>query len=95
MDKVKALQKIPLQLSDLAVDERPSQEMTQIVRVDRIDNRGDIREHLTRDGKRTICGIEIGMRQMPCGNATCRRCEKILARLSETTGHGVMEVQTT
>jgi hypothetical protein len=51
-----------------------------MTKVDRIDDRGNIREHLTRDGHRTICGIEIGQRQLPCGNATCRRCEKIAAR---------------
>lgn len=51
----------------------------QMTKVDRIDDRGNIREHLTRDGQRTICGIEIGQRQLPCGNATCRRCEKIAA----------------
>ena len=49
-------------------------------KIDRIDDRGDIREHLTRDGRRTICGIEIGMRQPPCGNRSCKRCEKIAAR---------------
>ena len=51
-----------------------------MTKVDRIDDSGNIREHLTRDGHRTICGIEIGQRQTPCGNATCRRCEKIATR---------------
>ncbi len=56
----------------------------QMTKVDRIDDKGNIREHLTRDGQRTICGIEIGQRQTPCGNATCRRCEKIAARCQIT-----------
>ena len=62
--------------SDPANLVRPTQQMTKI---DRIDDRGDIREHQTRDGHRTICGIEIGMRQPPCGNRPCKRCEKIAA----------------
>jgi hypothetical protein len=49
-------------------------------KIDRIDDRGDICEHLTLDGQRTICGIEIGQRQPPCGNRACKRCEKISAR---------------
>ena len=80
-----------IQPSDPGSSARPSHEMTKI---DRIDDRGNIREHLTRDGIRTICGIEIGMRQVPCDNAPCKRCEKIVARLSETAGRGVMEMQT-
>ena len=95
MSKVSGLQKMALQLSDLGTAERPSYQMTKTFqRVDRIDDRGNIREHLTRDGIRTICGIEIGLRQTPCGNASCKRCEKIVARLSETTDRGVMGVQT-
>jgi len=50
---------------------RPVPRMTKI---DRIDDRGDIREHLTRDGRHTICGIEIGMWQPACGNRLCKRC---------------------
>jgi len=64
-----------------------------MTKIDRIDDRGNIREHLTRDQRRTICGIEIGYRQDPCGNATCRRCEKIAARLSEVVASGVKETQ--
>jgi hypothetical protein len=45
--------------------------------VDRIDDRGNIREHLTVDGRRTLCGIEIGMRQGASMNARCRRCDSI------------------
>lgn len=69
-------------LSDPTTPVRPVHQMTK---VDRIDDSGNIREHLTRDGHRTICGIEIGQRQVPCGNATCRRCEKIAARCQITT----------
>ena len=64
-------------LSDPGRPVRPVQQMTKI---DRIDDRGDIREHLTRDDRRTICGIEIGMRQPACGNRPCKRCEKIAER---------------
>ena len=63
--------------SDPTAALRPVRQMTKI---DRIDDRGDIREHWTIDGRRTICGIEIGMRQTPCGNRACKRCEKIAAR---------------
>lgn len=70
---------------------RPSKQLTKI---DRIDDRGNIREHLTRDGQRTICDIEIGYRQSACGNAPCLRCQKIFDRLSETADRGVMEVKT-
>ena len=31
-------------------------------------------------GNRTICGIEIGMRQPACGNRPCKRCERIAER---------------
>ena len=62
--------------SDPSTPARPP----DVTRIDRIDDRGDIREHLTRDGVRTICGVEIGMRQSPCGNRACRRCEKIATR---------------
>ncbi|MCJ7597367.1 MAG: hypothetical protein MUO41_01820, partial [Methyloceanibacter sp.] len=64
-------------LSDPTVSVRLVHQMTKI---DRIDDRGDIREHLTRDDRRTICGIEIGQRQPPCGNRPCKRCEKIAKR---------------
>lgn len=94
MGKVSRFQKTSLQLSDLEAAERPSYQMTGTTKIDRIDCRGDIREHRTHDGKRTICGLAIDMRQPPCGNRSCKRCEKIIARLSETTGHGVMEMPT-
>lgn len=73
----KTAQKEDHPLSDSDNAERLFQEMTKI---DRIDDKGDIREHFTRDGRRTICGIEIGYRQPPCGNRPCKRCEKIAAR---------------
>lgn len=68
-------------LSDLIAPVRP---VSQVTKVDRIDDKGNIREHLTREGVRTICGIEIGRRQTPCGNAPCRRCEKIAVRCQIT-----------
>ncbi len=64
-----------------------------MTKIDRIDDRGNIREHFTRDGVRTICGIEIGYRQAPCGNGPCRRCGKIAARLSEVAECGVGEMK--
>lgn len=68
-------------LSDPAA---PARLVTQMTKIDRIDDKGNIREHLTRDGQRTICGLEIGQRQPPCGNAPCCRCEKIAARCQIT-----------
>lgn len=61
-------------LSDPTAPVSPVHQMTKI---DRIDDRGDIREHWTHDGHRTICGIEIGMKQPACGNRPCKRCKKI------------------
>lgn len=51
-----------------------------LTKVDRIDDRGNITEHWTRDGRRTICGLQIGYRQNACGNRTCGRCEKLIVR---------------
>lgn len=62
-------------------------------KVDRIDSRGDICEHQTIDAHRTLCGIEIGQRQAPCGNRPCKRCEKVVARLSETQASSVDEME--
>lgn len=54
--------------------------MKEIERVDRIDDRGNIREHLRRrEEARTLCGLVIGMSQPACGNAECRRCAQIIA----------------
>ncbi len=78
------------ELSEPVAAPRPT---GQVTKIDRIDDRGDIREHWTRDGRRTLCGIPIGGRQSPCGNRPCRRCEKIVARLSETTVCGVDALQ--
>lgn len=80
-----------LQLAQIADDATPATPASRMVKVDRIDDKGNIREHLTLDGSRTICGIEIGYRQTPCGNATCRRCEKIATRLSEVAVCDVKE----
>jgi hypothetical protein len=71
-------------------------------KVDRIDSHGDICEHQTIDAHRTLCGIEIGQRQSPCGNRPCKRCEKalvagrrkeIVVRLSETPASNVDEMK--
>lgn len=53
-----------------------------LAKVDRIDEAGDIREHWTRDGRRTVCGIEIGHRQSASGNRPCRRCQIVVAATS-------------
>jgi hypothetical protein len=74
MQKIAQTNSPPSELADLTTPAR------QVTTIDRIDDRGDLREHRTRDGHRTICGIEIGMRQPPCGNRPCKRCEKIAAR---------------
>ena len=50
------------------------------MKIDRIDRRGDIREHDTRDGVKTVCGLALGMTQTAGGNRPCLRCEKIAAR---------------
>ena len=55
----------------------------QVTQIDRTDDRGDIREHLTRDGRRTICGLKIdasGRWEAPGGARVCKRCEKIAER---------------
>lgn len=66
--------------SDPMAPVRLVHQMAQMTKIDRIDDRGDIREHWTLDGHRTICGIAIGIRQPACGNRPCKRCEKIAAR---------------
>jgi hypothetical protein len=48
-------------------------------KIDRIDNRGDIREHFTRDGAKTICGLALSCTQSPADNRPCKRCERIVA----------------
>lgn len=54
-----------------------------VTKIDRIDNKGFIREHLTRDGERTICGLDLHpmMVQRACGNGLCKRCA-MLAKAS-------------
>tara|TARA_R110001592_G_scaffold30690_1_gene109501 strand:- start:3731 stop:3907 length:177 start_codon:yes stop_codon:yes gene_type:complete len=52
-------------------------------RIDRIARNGDIREHMTDDGDRTICGLRIEAEQPAIGNRTCRRCERIAARRAQ------------
>ena len=49
-------------------------------KIDRIAHNGDIREHLTRDGERTICGLDLDITQDAAGNRTCRRCEMLRDR---------------
>lgn len=82
------------QPSDLTELPRHADRMTKI---DRYDTRGDIREHWTLDGRRTICGLSIGFAQSqpPCGNRPCKRCEKIAERLSEKTASGVTALNPT
>ena len=67
--------------SDPTAAVRPVHKMTKI---DRIDDRGDVREHLTRGRHRTICGLKIdasGRWELVTGGALpCRRCEKIAER---------------
>lgn len=50
--------------------------------VDRIDGKGDIREHdvslHTED--RTACGLRVESSQPSSGNARCKRCDAIRAR---------------
>ncbi len=45
--------------------------------IDRIDSRGNIREHLTIDGQKTVCGLDIDVSQRACGNGLCGRCARI------------------
>ena len=51
------------------------------VKIDRMDNHGWFREHLTRDGQRTLCGQSLlNCHTQPAyGNRECRRCEKLVA----------------
>jgi hypothetical protein len=51
--------------------------------IDRISHNGDICEHLTDDGDRTLCGLDLNTTQPASGNRSCRRCEKIAARRQE------------
>lgn len=49
-------------------------------RIDRIDVRGNIREHLTLNGVKTLCGLALELTQPACGNGLCKRCENLRAR---------------
>ena len=66
--------------SDPTGQVRPVYQMTELTKIDRIDDKGDIREHWTRDGRRTICGVAIWNKQPAYGNRPCRRCAKIATR---------------
>ena len=50
-----------------------------LVRIDRIDERGQIREHTIDDSDwlHTLCGIEIRQSQIACGNRRCTKCEAL------------------
>lgn len=50
-------------------------------KIDRIDRRGNIREHILVEGseQRTLCGLYVEMSQEPCGNAACFRCAQVAA----------------
>jgi hypothetical protein len=48
-------------------------------RVDRIDGKGNIRQHLTVDRKVTLCGLALRLWQEPANNSECRRCVRIAA----------------
>jgi len=88
--------KVETQLSDLDESTRPLSESTLAVRpesknvtpskIDRMDNRGFFTSHFTRDGKQTLCGLDLQGRAQPwCNNGFCRRCEKIAARCQNST----------
>lgn len=51
------------------------------VPIDRIDGRGDIREHLVGVAGRTLCGRPIVAAQEPAGAPRCKRCRSLAARL--------------
>ncbi len=49
-----------------------------LLKVDRIDSNGNIREHLRWDDqRRTLCGLVIYSSQDACGNRTCKSCAQI------------------
>lgn len=50
-----------------------------MTRIDRIDNRGDIREHVVSSVRpgRTLCGLPILHSQEPAGNRECRCCARL------------------
>lgn len=78
-------------------------------RIDRIDGKGNIREHIVRtpvhdvEDLYTLCGLPIVESQNPAGNAICLRCEqlerirrraKAKEDLTVCTGCGVREEAT-
>ena len=62
------------------------------MKIDRIDNKGDIREHSTLTGTRTLCGLALsrGWTQPALGNRPCKRCEKITASCQKSAPLGVI-----
>jgi len=64
-------------------------------RIDRIDTKGNIREHAIATSGRpamTLCGLAIGDYQEASGNARCRNCERMeLARLAKCSTGGLTD----
>lgn len=51
--------------------------------IERVDERGMFRAHLTRDGVKTVCGLRLGETQKHDahgGNAMCKRCQALAPR---------------
>lgn len=59
-------------------------------RIDRIDDNGNIREHIlsSEDDTRTLCGLVVHNSQRPCGNRTCKRCAALDSRNRAKTSEG-------
>jgi hypothetical protein len=49
-------------------------------RIDRIDSRGDIREHVMHPTKEqtTLCGLSVRASQPTAGNRRCTNCERLM-----------------
>lgn len=55
---------------------------TKYERVDRIDDKGNIREHTRVIGTlKTLCGLTIHYEQDAAGNGSCKNCERKRAKL--------------
>ena len=57
--------------------------MTRFVglRIDRIDSRGNICEHILREhSDYPLCGVNLNQTQSPLGNRPCKNCLRVYAR---------------
>ena len=54
--------------------------MNEPKKIDLIDSKGNLREHLLRESGRTLCGRSVQQAQPAVGNAPCKVCRRLAQR---------------